>query len=281
MNIKFFTYFLAICATTVPILEAQAADTKPRLTIDGGVFKQGGYIYGTTQPKATLKLLKKEVKVGEDGKFFAGLHRYFPENGVLKAAFLTGENEQVTFQVKSRDYPTQHIKGVKKKHVTPDPEQVKRSRREAAAIRTSRAPFREVDSVFQDFALPVKNVPETGVYGSRRTFNGEERSWHKGLDLAAPTGTSIKAPADGVVTAALPDTFFNGNLMTVDHGYGLFTIYAHLNSMALAQGDKVKQGDVIATVGSTGRATGPHLHWGAYWHNVALDPKLFLRHNKK
>lgn len=247
--------------------------------IHGGAFKQGGFIYGQTHPQAELKLLETQIRVGEDGRFFAGLHRYFPENGALKVTLPSGEKKELTFQVQQRDYPTQHIKGVKRKHVTPDPEQVKRSRAEAAAIRGSRAPFSYLNAVFNGFSLPVRDVPETGFYGSRRTFNGQERSWHKGLDLAAPTGTPIQAPAAGVVTAALPDTFFNGNIMTIDHGYGLFSIYAHLDSMALKEGDKVSEGEVIGTVGATGRATGPHLHWGVYWHNVALDPQAFLRHN--
>lgn len=248
--------------------------------IQGGVFKQGGFIYGQTHPQAELKLLETQIRVGEDGRFFAGLHRYFPEKGALKVTLPSGEKKELTFQVEQRDYPTQHIKGIKRKHVTPDPEQVKRSRAEAAAIRASRAPFSPLSAVFDGFSLPVRDVPETGFYGSRRTYNGQERSWHKGLDLAAPTGTPIQAPAEGIVTAALPETFFNGNIMTIDHGYGLFTIYAHLDSMALEEGDKVTEGDVIGTVGATGRATGPHLHWGVYWHNVALDPQAFLRHNK-
>lgn len=275
----FLVGFLACWLTTVSAAEALAADTKPPLNIKGGVFKQGGYVYGTTHPDATLKLLQTKIKVGEDGRFIAGLHRYFPEQGVFKVARPGEKIQKVPFEVESRDYPTQHIKGVKRKHVTPDPEQVKRSRREAAAIRASRAPFTALDAAFGGFSLPVKGVPETGFYGSRRTFNGEERSWHKGLDLAAPTGTPIKAPADGVVTEALPNTFFNGNIMTINHGYGLFSIYAHLDSMALEKGAAVREGEVIGTVGATGRATGPHLHWGVYWHNVALDPQLFLRHN--
>ena len=257
---------------------AAATNTAP---ISGGVFQQGGYIYGKTPPGAEVKLLNTAVKTDKDGYFFAGLHRHFPTKGMLEVKLPDGEVQMHPFKVSKREYPVQHIKGVKRKHVTPDPMQVKRSRAEAAAIRASREPFSQLKAAFGGFELPLADVPKTGVYGSSRTYNGQERSWHKGMDLAAPTGTPVYAPADGKVTAAIEDTFFNGNIMTIDHGYGLFTIYAHLNTMALEKGDKIKQGDKIGTVGATGRATGPHLHWGAYWHNVALDPEIFLRNNEE
>lgn len=273
---KRIIYALSLLTVLAGISPAHATETK----LEGGVFKQGGFIYGKTHPEAELKLLETEIKVGEDGRFFAGLHRYFPENAALKVSYPDGQTRTIPLEVEKREYATQHIKGVKRKHVTPDPEQVARSRREAAAIRASRAPFSPLNAAFEGFSIPVQDVPVTGVYGSRRTFNGEERSWHKGVDYAAPIGTPVRAPADGVVTAALPETFFNGNIMTIDHGYGIFTIYAHLDAIKAEEGARVKEGDVIATVGNTGRSTGPHLHWGVYWHNVALDPKLFLRHNK-
>ncbi|MDE0724133.1 MAG: M23 family metallopeptidase [Alphaproteobacteria bacterium] len=128
----------------------------------------------------------------------------------------------------------------------------------------------------QSFIQPVEGYRISGVYGSRRVFNGQERSWHKGTDFAAPTGTSVKAPADAVVTLALADSFFNGNLIVLDHGHQVYTIYAHLDKMDVKKGDLVKQGVKIGEVGSTGRSTGPHLHWGLYWRNMALDPNLLL-----
>jgi len=129
--------------------------------------------------------------------------------------------------------------------------------------------------------LPVKGHPLSGIYGSSRTYNGEERNWHKGLDIAAPEGTPVYAPQGGVVRAALADTFFNGNIIVLDHGYGLFSIYAHLRRMAVTEGAKINQGDILGEVGQTGRATGPHLHWGVYWHNIPLDPKLFLTETER
>jgi murein DD-endopeptidase MepM/ murein hydrolase activator NlpD len=106
-------------------------------------------------------------------------------------------------------------------------------------------------------------------------YGGEERDWHKGHDFAVPTGTPVYAPAAGVVTLAQL-TFFNGNLIILDHGDRLFTIYAHLSEMNVKPGGKVKAGQLIGRVGTTGRSSGPHLHWGAYWQNLAIDPILLL-----
>jgi murein DD-endopeptidase MepM/ murein hydrolase activator NlpD len=119
----------------------------------------------------------------------------------------------------------------------------------------------------------------TGVYGSRRLYGGEERSWHKGHDFAVPRGTPIHAPADGIVTMAAM-TFFNGNLVIIDHGDRLFTIYAHLSAMDVKPGDKVRRGQLIGKVGTTGRSTGPHLHWGVYWQNMAIDPILLVNQHE-
>lgn len=246
-----------------------------------GALEQGGYIYGAAPIGSKVYLNGQKLEVGKDGRFFAGLHRHFPAEGSLKVVPAKGAAETTTFLVIPQTYKTQHIKGVPNKTVNPNAEQVARSNKEAAAIRKSRAGFSAQPYVFERFSLPVKNVPVSGVYGSSRTYNGEERNWHKGLDLAASEGTKIYAPAGGVVTGAFADTFFNGNLIVLDHGYGLYSIYAHLRHIAVTEGQKISRGDVLGEVGQTGRSTGPHLHWGVYWHNIALDPKLFLAEDER
>ena len=266
-------FFFAAVLCLLPF-GAQAIELK-------GALMQGGYVYGKAPAGSEVYLEGKRLKTDANGNFFAGLNRHFTTVGELKIKPPKGEAETHTFMVTPQDYPVQHIKGVSNKHVNPDPKQVERSRKEAAAIRKSRSFFTEEPAAFKRFVLPIKGYPVSGVYGSSRTYNGEERSWHKGLDLAAPSGTPIYAPADGIVRAALADTFFNGNIIVVDHGYGLFSIYAHLRHMAVTEGTKIRQGDVLGEVGTTGRSTGPHLHWGLYWHNIALDPKLFLTDNER
>lgn len=269
LSIALFSLFLSLAPAWASAIEIK------------GALTQGGYIYGQAPANSAVYLGDKRLKTNAEGQFFAGLERHFPPVGELKIKAANGETKTHSFVVSPQDYPVQHIKGVSNKHVNPDPKQVARSRKEAAAIRKARSFFTGENAAFERFILPIKGYPVSGVYGSSRTYNGEERSWHKGLDLAAPEGTPIHAPAGGIVRAALPDTFFNGNIIVLDHGFGLFSIYAHMRHMAVTEGTKIARGDILGEVGTTGRSTGPHLHWGMYWHNIALDPKLFLSDNER
>lgn len=242
-----------------------------------GFLQQGGYVIGQTVPGAEVKLGVQKAVVDEKGNFAVGVPRLAPENMVLSINLLGGIEEQHKLKIAQRDYKTQYIKGVKKKHVTPRSEaDLKRIREDSAQIKNARSVVESLPFIQGGFIQPVKG-PITGVYGSRRYYNGEERNWHKGTDFAAKTGTPIVAPAGGVVRLALADSFFNGNLVVLDHGYQMMTVYAHMDSMAVKAGQKVKQGDLLGTVGSTGRSTGPHLHWGLYFGNLALDPMLLLK----
>jgi murein DD-endopeptidase MepM/ murein hydrolase activator NlpD len=176
--------------------------------------------------------------------------------------------------VEPRTYKKQVIKGVPQKTVTPNPAQDKQIAKEAAAIKASRTGTSALSGFAGSWKWPVTG-PISGVYGSSRTYNGVERNWHKGLDIARPIGTPVNAPADGKVVFAMM-TFLNGNLIVLDHGQQLFTVYAHLNKMAVKVGDSVKQGEHIGDIGTTGRSTGPHLHWGLFWKQEALDPGLLI-----
>ena len=152
---------------------------------------------------------------------------------------------------------------------------MKRIEEERRLIRQAR----DIRTLASDFAggfiWPVTG-PISGVYGSQRVFNGQPRDPHLGVDIAAARGTTVVAAADGTVSLAGPDLFFNGNAMILDHGLGLTTVYAHLDTFAVKQGERVKQGQAIGKVGATGRVTGPHLHWGANWAGVGVDPQLMV-----
>ena len=241
-----------------------------------GKFVQGGFAVGQVAPGTEVTMDGEDIPVGEDGTYVVGFHRHAGPEVTLSYTAPNGENSQKTVLIEPREYETQHIKGVKKKHVNPNPEHLKRIRSDSAQINKARSVFEPLGYIRSPFVWPVSDTI-SGVYGSRRTFNGEERSWHKGVDVAAPTGTPIVAPAPAVVRLALPDSFFNGNLLILDHGHQLFTIYAHLQDMAVKTGDIVHNGQKIGTVGATGRVTGPHLHWGLYWRNIALDPMLLVK----
>lgn len=242
-----------------------------------GQFTQGGMATGVVSPGAQVEFEGKPVYVANDGRFFIGFDRMAPVETNLKIV----EGKAVKTQqiiIEPRTYDTQKVTGVPAKTVNPDPKQVERINKEAARIRKARQVMS--DTAFLaglELQNPVPKARISGVYGSRRVYNGEERSWHKGLDFAAPTGTPILAPADGVVRLAMHDSFMNGHTILVDHGHGVSTIYAHLSKILVKENDKIEAGQVIGAVGSTGRSSGPHLHLGLSWHNIALDPQLFIK----
>lgn len=241
-----------------------------------GVFKQGGFIMGETDPEARVFFGDSETKVDASGRFVIGIPRDQQKDSVLKVRLMDAIEENHTVKIEQRTYKSQAIKGVLGKHVNPHQEHMPQIRSDKKQILAARNVYQSLSYYSSKFKKPVKNYRISGVYGSKRTYNGEERNWHKGVDFAAPTGTPVYAPAAGIVRLALADSFFNGNLVILDHGHQLMTIYAHLDSMDVQAGDIVDVGHLLGKVGSTGRSTGPHLHWGLYWRNMPLDPLLLL-----
>ena len=191
----------------------------------------------------------------------------------LQVATAAGTS-QVSFEVKDRKYRTQYLTIKNQRQVDPDPDDVKRIEAEQARSSAALSRFTlEGEPVFA-LSVPVSGT-RSDSYGSRRVFNGQPRNPHSGMDIAAATGTPIRAPAAGTVVEA-GDFFFNGNTLYIDHGFGLVTMYCHLNKLNVAAGDRVAKGDVIGEVGATGRVTGPHLHWGVALNRAMVDPALFL-----
>lgn len=242
-----------------------------------GKFTQGGLATGLVAPGSVVTLEGEPVLVGADGRFFIGFERFAPVEMTLKVT-RAGQTQTQQIVIEPRAYDTQTVDGVPARTVNPDPKETEQINREAARIKKARQVMSETAFLA---GLTLKNpVPKakriSGVYGSRRVYNGEERSWHKGLDFAAPTGTPILAPADGIVRLVMRDSIMNGNLVLVDHGYGVTSIYAHMSKIDVQENAKIKAGQVIGAVGSTGRSSGPHLHLGLSWHNMALDPQLFI-----
>ena len=183
------------------------------------------------------------------------------------------------FEVTEQSYSEQHItlKGKKKKYVNPNLAHMDRIKSERPVLSSARKVFS--DKVLSNglFTRPVDGVT-TSPFGLKRFYNGEARRPHTGLDYAGDIGTPIKAPADGKVIL-VGKFFFNGNAVFLDHGQGLISVYIHMNEHLVKQGQFVKQGDAIGTVGQTGRATGPHLHWGIYLNQTVVNPNLLLGKN--
>jgi len=185
-----------------------------------------------------------------------------------------GSRRQLPFQVAAKDYPVQKLKIANQKMVTPDPEQLARINAERDRQISIRSQFREVPVPRSDLALPADGRLSSR-FGLRRVFNGEPRAPHTGLDVAVPTGTPIRAPADGVVTL-VDDFYFNGKTVFVDHGQSFVSMVCHLDRAGVEAGQTVRRGEVLGHSGSSGRATGPHLHWSVYLNGAAVDPALFI-----
>jgi murein DD-endopeptidase MepM/ murein hydrolase activator NlpD len=193
------------------------------------------------------------------------------------ASLRVNESEVVTFSIESRAYREQHLTVKNQSHVTPDEDQLARIGRERRIIAAALGSWRSTAMDDMTLAAPVHGR-RSSSFGLRRFFNEQPRSPHKGMDIAANEGTAIMTPRDGVVTVT-GDFFFNGNTVIIDHGQGFVTMYCHLSEIGVSEGDELRTGDTIGAVGATGRVTGPHLHFGTYLNNTAVDPALLIAHD--
>jgi murein DD-endopeptidase MepM/ murein hydrolase activator NlpD len=240
------------------------------VTFDGK-FVQGSFILGKTEPGSEVFIDKKKVKVTSDGYFAFGLGRDRNNDVVIII-----NEKKIVKKVFKREYNIQKIDGLEEKKVTPPEEFYERIKRENRWIGVARAIDSDLTFFKNKFSIPVENAIITGVYGSQRILNGKPKWPHYGLDFAADEGTKIKAMLDGVVTLVESDLFYTGGTLIFDHGHGISTLYMHMEKILVKKGQKVKQGDIIGTVGSTGRATGAHLDVRLNWFDVRLDPATVL-----
>jgi len=236
-----------------------------------GKFNQGSFILGKTEPGSKVFIDKKKVKVTSDGYFAFGLGRD-RSNDVI----ITINEKKITKKVFKREYKIQRIDGLEEKKVTPPEEVYERIKRENKWIGEARAVNSNLTFFKNKFINPLENAIVTGVYGSQRILNGKPKWPHYGIDFAAEEGTDIKAMLDGVVTLAEPDLFYTGGTLIFDHGHGVSTLYMHMKTLMVKKDQKVKQGDIIGTVGSTGRSTGAHLDVRLNWFQTRLDPATVL-----
>ena len=236
-----------------------------------GKFIQGSFILGKTEPGSEVFIDKKKVKVTPDGYFVFGLGRDRKNDVVI-----TINKKKIVKKVYKRKYNIQRIDGLEEKKVTPPEEVYERIKRENGWIGEVRAINSDLNFFTKKFIVPVENAIISGIYGSQRILNGKPKWPHYGLDFAADEGTEIKAMLNGTVTLAEPDLFYTGGTLIFDHGHGISTLYMHMKEILVKKGQEVKQGDIIGTVGSTGRATGAHLDVRLNWVQIRLDPATAL-----
>jgi len=239
-----------------------------------GKFLQGHFIVGITDPNAKILVGKKEVKVSKDGYFVFGLDRD-KKFDIVITKVINGKKEVITKQVLKRKYNIQRIDGLEESKVTPPESVYKRIKKENNAIGEARAIDSDLPFFKEKFIMPVEGII-SGVYGSQRILNGKPRWPHYGIDIAAKQGTMIISSGSGMVTMAEDDLYYTGGTIIMDHGHGISTIYSHLENVLVSIGDQINQGDVIGTVGSTGRSTGPHLDFRINWFQTRLDPMSVL-----
>jgi murein DD-endopeptidase MepM/ murein hydrolase activator NlpD len=244
------------------------------LSLDGPLT-QGGLVRGATEPDAVVSFEGRTVRVSDKGVFLIGFGRDDSGPFDLEVRHPDGSVSHRRIEIATRKYKTQRIDGLPSKMVTPPPETLERIRRENARIAEVRARDTPEALFANGFVWPVIG-PISGVYGSQRILNGEPKRPHFGVDVAKPTGTPVKAPADGIVALAENDLYYTGGTVMLDHGYGLTSVYAHMSAVTVTVGARVKQGDIIGRIGASGRVTGAHLHWGVNLFKTRLDPALLV-----
>ena len=240
-----------------------------------GKFIQGHFIIGKTDPSSKVKIDKKQIKVSKNGYFAFGLEKDRKYDVVITIE-KDGVKNKITKRVQKRKYNIQRIDGLEEKKVTPPEEVYERIKKENKLIAEARAIDSDLEFFKDKFIIPVDDAVITGVYGSQRILNGKPRWPHYGLDFAQKEGTPVKAMLNGTVTLVEPDLYYTGGTLIFDHGHGISTLYMHMKEIFVKKGQKINQGDIIGTVGATGRATGPHLDIRLNWFGTRLDPATAL-----
>ena len=241
-----------------------------------GKFEQGSFILGKTEPNSSVKVDNKKIRVSKDGFFVFGLGRDRKNDVVIKVS-KDEKSEVFVKKIYKRKYKIQRIDGLPSKQVTPPPEVFSRIKKDNILIGEARSLNSEYDYFKNKFIYPIDKYIITGVYGSQRILNGKPRRPHYGIDFHAPEGTPVKAMMDGEVTLAEKDMYFTGGTIIFDHGHGISTLFMHMKDINVKVGQKIKKGQIVGTLGQSGRATGPHLDIRLNWFNVKLDPKSVLK----
>lgn len=271
MMIRFFFSLLSLLVS----MQVLANSLPKQAAIPGGVVIVPLSADLIVKPKVTFR--GKQVAVVEhESQWVAivGVSLSSKVGAQTLSVIQKGKGSEVLFHIEDKAYPTQHISIANKRKVNPNKSDMSRINSESVVINAALRHWTDKSVLPLPFSWPIEGQV-SGLYGRRRVFNGLPRRPHSGMDIAAPTGTEIHAPAEGTVRE-VGNYFFNGNTIFIDHGQGLVTIFCHLDRTDVVSGQIVKRGEVIGTVGMTGRVTGPHLHLGVSLNDTRVEPRLFF-----
>jgi hypothetical protein len=274
---------LAACATNTGLAALDGTKLVPAAADQRVVFpaavSQGALVFGKVPVGSVVRYGGRILRPTPYGTVVFGIGR--DETGPVRVDVQRpdGSTEPASIAVTPRDWPIERIDGVPPDTVNPPPEIAARIEREQALVAAARLRDDERADFVQPFIWPVQGRV-SGRFGNQRIYNGTPKAPHSGMDIAAAEGTPVLAPAGGTVTFANPDLYLTGGTVLLDHGHGVSSNFLHLSRIDVKVGDRVTQGQSIGAVGATGRATGPHLHWGMNWFDVRIDPLLVLERRK-
>lgn len=266
---KHRTLLIGLLATTTSVAAASPRTELPASTMPGAL------VIGRTEPGSAVNFAGRALRVGDDGSFLFGLGRDVGGRADIDVRYRDGSTQRLSIPIAPREFAIERVDGLPESTVNPDPKLAERIAREQALV----AKARERDDARQDyrFGFVWPNTGRiSGVYGSQRILNGTPKNPHYGVDIAVGTGTPIHAPAGGIVSFVGKDLYLTGGTVVIDHGHGLSSVFVHMSRIDVELEQRVEQGAVIGAVGATGRATGPHLHWGMNWFDTRLDPQLVV-----
>lgn len=262
-----------IAALETDNLKGDAALSPPELA---GDFVQGGLVLGQTVSGSTVRLDTLNISVNPEGRFILGFGRDHPATALLTITYPDGSAGSRVLNIENREFKVQRIDGLPSNKVsTFSKDDLVKIKISTDKKKTARSTKQGKADWASGFMWPVTGRI-SGVFGSQRVLNGEPKRPHSGVDVAAPTGTIVLAPAAGIVTLAEPSMFFEGGLVFIDHGQGLESALMHMSRIDVKAGDRIEKGTPIGAVGATGRATGPHLHWSLKWKKRLLDAQLVV-----
>ncbi|OUS05944.1 peptidase [Gammaproteobacteria bacterium 42_54_T18] len=275
LNKTVLKHLLIVVLSTLPLAVFGETITLNANTQLRGEFTQGGLIRGKTLANSQVTLDGKTIRTTPNGQFAFGFGRNTARTSKIAITPPSGKMLSHTLKVHPRNYKLQKIDGVPQKTVTPPKSVLGRIKKETQLVKAARKTDSNATDFLSTFQWPLIG-PITGVYGSQRIYNGTPKRPHYGLDIAAPVGTEVRAPTDVTITLAHQNMYYSGGTLIMDHGYGISSTFIHLDEVLVKVGDKIKQGDIVAKVGSKGRSTGPHLDWRINWFGVRLDPALIM-----